>query len=327
MAQFTGSTLGGATLTRRLPFALLAGFSAAALGFLLFALAPGLAVACAGLLLGGFGVGRIIASSNILAGTRYASERGSALSRLNISFSVGALLSPLLAAQLAPRIALPNLLSGFAAIFAALAVALLVELRGAPARRAAPETGQADQQLRHVFLLFAAVLFLYGGLETCLSGWLTTFALRYGAGSLILSQYTMVLLLAGLAVGHALGARLMRRYAELTVLRVALALTIVAATALATTTHANLLAPFAIMLGVFLAPVFPASFALFMANRPTPRLAGLVLASSGLGAASIPYLMGVVSTRTGSLRAALVLPVAVAVTLLLVFLQRSKRAA
>jgi fucose permease len=40
------------------------------------------------------------------------------------------------------------------------------------------------------------------------------------------------------------------------------------------------------------------------------------LAVSGLGAAALPWLMGVVSTRTGSLQVALVLPLAAAVALL-----------
>jgi FHS family glucose/mannose:H+ symporter-like MFS transporter len=53
-----------------------------------------------------------------------------------------------------------------------------------------------------------------------------------------------------------------------------------------------------------------------MARRPTARQAGIVLAVSGLGAASLPWLMGVVSTRTGSLQVALALPFAAALGLL-----------
>ncbi len=95
LAQFTGATLGGATVSKRLPQAFLLGTTIAAAGFFAFANAPGLPLACFGLLIAGFGVGRIIASVNIIAGERYTQHRGSALARLNIAFSLGCLLSPL----------------------------------------------------------------------------------------------------------------------------------------------------------------------------------------------------------------------------------------
>jgi FHS family glucose/mannose:H+ symporter-like MFS transporter len=53
-----------------------------------------------------------------------------------------------------------------------------------------------------------------------------------------------------------------------------------------------------------------------MAERPTARQAGIVLAVSGLGAAALPWMMGVVSTHTGSLQVALALPFVAALGLL-----------
>ena len=321
LAQFTGATLGGGTVSKRLPQAFLLGLLAGCCGFLAFALAPSLIPACLGLLLAGFGVGRIIASVNIIAGARYTQQRGSSLSRLNISFSLGCLLSPLLAAQLAPRFTLPPLLCGFATLFLCATFALWLELRRAPTPTTQPEAAISTPILSPVFLFFAAILFLYGGLETCLSGWLTTYALRYGSASLVLSQYTMVLLLCGLTAGRALAAWLLLRTRETTLLRIALSLTIACAAALATATNAALIASLAVLLGISLAPIFPASFALYMAQKPSARQAGLVLAASGLGAAAIPWLMGVVSTHAGSLKLALTLPVADALALLLMSLR------
>jgi fucose permease len=316
LAQFTGATLGGATVSQRLPQAFLLGLLSGCCGFLAFALAPSLVPACLALLLAGFGVGRIIASLNIIAGARYTHQRGSALSRLNISFSLGCLLSPLLAAQLAPRFKLPDLIASLAALFAVVALILSFELRKTSLKTIETEA-TTTPILTPIFLFFAAILFLYGGLETCLSGWLTTYALRYGSGSLVLSQYTMVLLLCGLTAGRALAAWLLLRTREATLLRIALALTIACAAALATATNAAVIAALAVLLGISLAPIFPASFALYMANKPSARQAGLVLAASGLGAAAIPWLMGVVSTHAGSLKLALTLPVFAALTLLL----------
>jgi FHS family glucose/mannose:H+ symporter-like MFS transporter len=317
LAQFTGATLGGATVSRRLPQAFLLGTTVAAVGFFVFANAPGLPLACAGLLVAGFGVGRIIASVNIIAGDRYTQHRGSALARLNIAFALGCLLSPLLAAWLTPRFPLALILDTFAALFAAIALALWQELRKPTPQESTLQPIVATSLFTPIFLLFASILFLYGALETCLSAWLTTYALRYGQTSLVLSQYTLVLLLCGLTAGRYVASLLLKKIPEATLLRIALLLTIATAAALASARTAPLIATLAVILGICLAPIFPSAFALYMAAQPTPSQAGLVLAASGLGAASIPWLMGVVSTQTHSLRLALTLPILTAVALLL----------
>jgi MFS transporter, FHS family, glucose/mannose:H+ symporter len=166
------------------------------------------------------------------------------------------------------------------------------------------------------YLYFAGLLFLYGGLETCLSGWLTTFALRYGDKTLVVSEYTTLLLWMSLTVGRVGAAAVMLRVGERTVQRWGLALAAAFTAGLAMAHSAATIAGFAVLLGLSLAPFFPATFALLMAERPAARQAGIVLAVSGLGAAALPWLMGVVSTRTGSLQVALALPFAAAVALL-----------
>jgi fucose permease len=169
---------------------------------------------------------------------------------------------------------------------------------------------------RRVYLYFAGLLVLYGGLETCLSGWLTTFGLRYGDKTLVVSEYTTLLLWMSLTVGRAGASVLMLRVGEKTVQRWGLALSAVFTAGLAMAHSALTIAGFAVLLGLSLAPFFPATWALLMAERPTARQAGVVLAVSGLGAAALPWMMGVVSTRTGSLQVALALPFAAALGLL-----------
>jgi fucose permease len=240
---------------------------------------------------------------------------------LNFSFSLGAMLSALLAAWLLPRFALPGLLEGFSLLFAFGVLALLMQMRGVggseeqfvtASAEADPQTGLSGG----VYLYFAALLVLYGGLETCLSGWLTTFALRYGNKTLAVSEYTTLLLWMSLTVGRVGASGVMRRVGEKTVQRWGLVLAAAFTAALAMAHSAVTIAGFAVLLGLSLAPFFPATWALLMAERPTARQAGVVLAVSGLGAAALPWLMGVVSTRAGSLQVALALPFAAALLLL-----------
>jgi fucose permease len=318
LAQFCGATIGGVTVSSRLARGLQLGIAAAMFGFWAFALSPGPGAGFVSLLVGGFGVGRIIATVNIIGGARYTADRASALMRLNFTWSFGALLSPLLAAWLTPHFALRTLLFGYATLFFLCLAALSLQLRGTgrAERVATSEAVEAALPLR-LFLYFAALLFIYGGLETSLSGWLTTYALRYGKTSLVLSEYTFVLLLSGLTAGRALASWLLLKMRDTTLQRIALVLAALLAAALAAARDATVIAVLAVLLGVALAPVFPSTFAQLLAHRPPARTAGIVLAASGLGAAMLPSLIGVISTRTGSLRIALAVPVAAAVAMLL----------
>jgi len=321
MAKFCGAFLGGVTVSDRLRRSLLVGFVSGAAGFGGFALAPSMSVGCVGLFVGGFGLGQIITSVNILAGRRFTEHRGSALAMLNFSFSLGAMMSALLAAWLLPRFALRGLLEAFAGLFVLGLLGLVLQMRGdgasveefeATALEAGPQMGLSGR----VYLYFAGLLVLYGGLETCLSGWLTTFALRYGDRTLVVSEYTTLLLWMSLTVGRAGASAVMLRVGEKTVQRWGMGLAALFTAALAMAHSAVTIAGFAVLLGLSLAPFFPATFALLMADRPTARQAGVVLAVSGLGAAALPWMMGVVSTQAGSLQVALALPFAAALGLL-----------
>jgi fucose permease len=328
-AKFCGAFLGGVTVSWRLRRSLLIGLVAGMIGFGGFAFAPGMAVGCATLFVGGFGIGQIITSINILAGRRFTLHRGSALSLLNFSFSLGAMLSALLAAWLLPRFALRSVLIGFAATFLLGTAVFIMQTSTSPVEL--PENVAPDQEntpenglTGKVYLYFAGLLILYGGLETCLSGWLTTFALRYGDKTLTISEYTTLLLWLSLTAGRVGASALMLRVGEKTVQRGSLVLGALFTAGLATAHSSLTIAAFAILLGSSLAPFFPATFALLMADRPTARQAGVVLAVSGLGAAALPWMMGVASTRTGSLQIALALPFAAALALLAMSLRGTK---
>ena len=332
LAQFCGSFLGGVSVSSRLRRSLLVGMGAAAGGIGCFAIAPGLPVASAGLLVGGFGLGHSITAVNILAGERYKENRASALARLNFFWSFGAMLAPLLAAWMTPRFGLRGPLEVFALLFLAWVAGMGIEMRGEEEERLLPssDAGGSPGLRAGVFGFFMLMLFLYGGLETCLSGWLTTYALRYGDRTLLLSEYTTLLLWLSLTAGRAGSSLLLLRVPERLVRRVGLGLTVVLTAGLAvagmlTEHRAAAIAVCTVLLGLSLAPWFPVTFSLLMGERPRARQAGIVIAVSGLGAAALPWLMGVVSTRAGSLQVALAIPLVAAVGLLGMSLAGGKR--
>ena len=320
LAQFCGAFLGGATMSWRLKRGLLLGVAASTLGITAFALSPGLLVACPALFLTGFGLGRSITAVNILAGQRYAKKRASALSTLNFFWSFGAMLAPLMAGWLTPHFSLERLLLGFAALFGTCSLGLAFEMRGGftdlpPLQNS---TGRSTNHglAARAFIFFMGMLFLYGGLETCLSGWLTTYAFRYGEKTLSISQYTTLLLWMSLTLGRISSALLLKEVPERLLWRCALLSTTLLTGALAMAHTAKSIALITILLGLSLSPWFPITFSLLMSERPRARQAGVVIAVSGLGAASLPWIMGVLSTHSGSLQRSLVVPLLAAALLL-----------
>ena len=321
LAKFIGAFLGGVSVPRRLRLGILSGTILGALGFGAFALSIGLVTGTASLFVAGVGIGQIIASTNILAGRRYSHHTGSALSAINFFFSLGAVSTGLLAAALFPRFPLREPILSFAAIF------LIVSLGGyfnraadhGPAPTEAPTTPLPRAMLVH----FALLLFLYGGLETCLAAWLTTFAQRYSDAAVLDGQTPVVLLFFALTVGRALSSAALRYFPEAFVQRLGLIFSAIFVAALAIASHGATISLLSILLGLALAPFFPATFGILMKRAPTAREAGFILAVSGLGAALFSWLMGVISTHANSLRLAMTIPFGLALVMFLLSFTRT----
>ena len=315
-AKFVGSFLGGVSVPRRLRLGVLGGMAFACAGFGAFALSIGLVSGAACLFVGGIGLGQIIASTNIVIGRRYREHTGSALASVNFFWSLGAVLCGVIAAAALPRFHLRGPLLTFAGLF------LVTGLGGFPnpSRKAAATAESlaldAPPLPMPILTRFALLLFLYGGLETCMTGWLTTYTLRFSDVRLLGGQSAIVLLWSALTAGRALSSAALRVMREATLQRIGLGLSALLIAALVTTRHGPLLSLYCVLLGLSLAPFFPTTFALLMKRRPTAREAGFILAVSGLGAALFPWLMGFVSTQSGSLRVAMAVPLTLALILL-----------
>ncbi len=316
-AKFVGSFLGGVSVPRRLRFGVMGGMAFACAGFGAFALSDGLASGAACLFVGGFGLGQIIASTNIVVGRRYREHTGSALASVNFFWSLGAVACGVIAAAVMPRFHLRGPLLSFAGMFLVIGVGgFLNPSRGAAASGEAATVDGEKLPVR-ALIHFALLLFLYGGLETCMTGWLTTYTLRFSDVRLLGGQSAIVLLWSALTAGRAISSAALRVMREATLQRIGLGLSALLIAALVTTRHGPLLSLYCVLLGLSLAPFFPTTFALLMKRRPTAREAGFILAVSGLGAALFPWMMGFVSTRSGSLRTAMVVPMGLALLLLL----------
>ncbi len=323
-AKFVGAFLGGLSVHRLLRFGIFGGLLLGCAGFVAFALSGGVVLGATGLFVSGYGVGLGITANNILVGRRYVAHTGSALSTLNFFWSLGAVACGFLAAWILPHFGLRNPMLIFGGLYLATALAglVLTSHNTGPASSAAvtaADTSTAATTVPlplRVYLHFGALLFLYGGLETCMTVWLTTYSLRYADRQLLAGQSAVVLLWSALTVGRALGSAAMRYVSETTTQRLGLLCSAVLIFALTTTRQSGLLSVYCVLLGLSLAPFFPSTFGILMRRRPTSHQAGVVIAVSGLGAAIFPWAMGAVSTHFGSLRVAMAVPMMLALVLL-----------
>ena len=312
-AQFSGAFLGGWTTVAPLRRSMLRGLGAAALGFAALAsvslLAPALAYALPALLLLGFGIGQTITSVNLLASAKWSHRRGAALNLLNFSWSFGALTAPLLLLRLLHTVRVSSILYAFTVLLAAGLLATLLQ-RGTVATPTAAtvESLQASGLPRPAYVFFGFLLFLYGGVETSLGGWLTTFDRRYATVAWQGMAASTAAFWASLTVARLLTPLLLRRMPERVLLRLGLALAAVALLLMLVAHGTAAITACAALAGLSLSPWFPLVLSALVLQGPTASQAGRVIAISGLGAAALPWLVGHLSEASGSLRIALLLP-------------------
>ena len=328
-AQFIGAFFGGVTTTRRLWRSLIRGSAAATLGFFLLGLcvrrqAPPLWDAAALLPLG-FGVGQMLTSLNLLASRRFAVHRGAALSLVNFSWSLGAVLAPFVLGTLLLSLSLAMLLLSAAVLFGMALVTALWNSKGVAEAGETREQASAGNALPlKSFVYFALLLLLYGGVETSLSGWITTFGTRYGSGALRSSALGATALWIGITAGRALSSLVLRFVRERTLLTGALACA-AALTAVLSQAHGSVaIIALSALLGLSLAPWFPLVLSAMLGEGAAAAQVGSIIAVSGLGAAALPLLVGEISRVTGSLRIALLVPLCGLVVLLFLSFRRPK---
>ncbi len=327
-AQFLGAFVGAVLIQRNLRNGLKVGGVCLVAGYTLLAaaihLSSGYRLGVGALLIGGFGLGRLINTISVLAGTRYTHQRGRALMSLNLLWSAGALLAPLIVGFCDVHYSVPGMVGIYALVgFSLLVFQRTIDGKHWPQRSESPTSPDGVSPIhrpQRAYVLtayFAMLLFLFGALENSLSGWISSFAVRYTHTAAAYGVFSTTMLWVGITVGRAMGLLLMRVISDRQVQMLSLAVAILTSSLLAFVHRPDQLLPLSFAIGCGLAPFIPVTSSLFFTEaRPTTRQAGFVLAISGLGGAILQWCVGVLSQHTGSLKLALEMPPVVGVLLL-----------
>lgn len=332
-AQFTGSIAGVCLSSLSMPRwgygrTLVAAFVLISTGAALLESGPWLAGLSAAFVYG-MGLGLSIPATNLCVSDLFPARRAAALSLLNMAWGVGAVASPGLTALALRANHTPLLLLGLSAASALTAVAFAFFGRTGSALVAQPTTDSDEAAARtgSKALLAAAALmfFLYVGTENAVNGWVGTYAKRLTAGGGADWLLAPACFWAALLAGRGLAPFMLRRTPER---RLLIAGLLVAGSGIAVILEASTRSGVflgALVSGLGLAPVFPVTIAALshVFGRRASRVAGATFAMAGLGGATVPWLVGALSTRTGSLRLALGVPLLCVVAMLV--LQHSIR--
>ena len=258
-----------------------------------------------------------------------ASSSASAVSLLNFFWGVGAVLCSLMVAWTAAHRLLPFFLGAVALflVLLALAVRHLPFPAAAKSSEAKSSKSSASSSWREMakspaIWLFAAVFFLYPGAETAVGGWIGSYASRLGSRGAAMASMMPVFFWSALAVGRAFATAFLRHFSERRVLRAGCA---AGAAGIALMLWAPALAGViagALITGLSFSTLYPITVARLSERfGVAARSIGSVMFSlAAVGPAVIPWMVGVISHATGSLRAGLLLPLAATVILFLIHL-------
>jgi MFS transporter, FHS family, glucose/mannose:H+ symporter len=273
----------------------------------------------------GLGMGLIIPTDNLLVAevSSGSGSRAGAVSLLNFFWGIGAVFCSLMVAWTEAHKLLPFFLGGVALFLVLLAFAV----RNLPfpmAEKPAESSSSSWREMARTpaIWLFAAVFFLYPGAENAVGGWIGSYVSRLGTHGLEMASLMPAFFYSTLTLGRGFGTTLLRYVSERRVLQVGYAVATAGIVLLIWAPSLPGVIAGALITGLSFATLYPITVAQLSERfGVAARSIGAVMFSlASLGPAVLPWLVGVVSHATGSLRAGLLLPLGASVILFVIHL-------
>lgn len=261
----------------------------------------------------GCGLGLAVSATNLWVGEATGSGRAAALSILNVTWCAGAIVCAPLVMLAHTHHQEPMLLIGVGVLAAAIAL-ILVGMHVEPQiptdermNAAAPPPTVSKK----VAVVLGAIFFLYVGTEGAVSGWAAPLAKRIGTTPSNLWALTPMFFWIGLFTGRALAPAILRRLKERTLMLIGLLLGLAGSAFLVWVTSFPAEVACVMAIGLGFAAFYPLLVACTVRNftKHVRRVSSMMFALGNIGAAVLPWIVGLVSTRTKDLHTGLIVPV------------------
>ena len=260
----------------------------------------------------GLGYGLITPGTNLYVAEAGGARSASLLNLLNLAWGVGAMAcSPLIALALRNS-RLPGLLTGYAIFGALLALALLFGRFGVERHEKATVTAGATPLAvrRGVTMALAALFFMYVGMETSIGVWSAEYSRRIANGITNMTTLAPMFFYAGLTSGRGLAPLVLLSLPEGPLVIGALSLVAIGTTVLIFSTTLKVAIAGVFLAGLGCASIYPVYIAWLSKwyGARAKRVGGFLFALASLGGAAGPWLVGIFSEYSGSLRVGFLVP-------------------
>jgi MFS transporter, FHS family, glucose/mannose:H+ symporter len=273
----------------------------------------------------GVGLGLTIPVCNLLVAELNPAKRAAAVSLLNFSWSVGAVACPFLFApfQRIGRISTFFYLLAAGILLVSLSLAR-VSLPG-PGSAESPSVGSTRSSLQMLrtpaAIALGVLFFVYVGTENAVGGWLASYAKRLAGNAGMIWVTTPSYFYGGLLAGRALAPLVLRKVSEVRLVRAGVAMGLLGLVGLLGARSMTGVLASASVIGLGLAAVYPITISLLSSafGGSAARLGSVMFTLASFGAASMPWLVGVTSTKTSSLKFGLAIPLAACALMLALY--------
>jgi FHS family glucose/mannose:H+ symporter-like MFS transporter len=264
----------------------------------------------------GVGLGMTMTAVSLLQARRNALRRGLELNRLNLVWALGACICPSLAAH-SLRVASVRSIFSVVGLFFALFCLWVLAFERNPVHSTqesidAPTTRGRCWTLALWPLAIVCVIFLPTGIEASMGAWIAAYVQRTRQ-TLSTTVTAGSCFWIGLMLSRTLSAFVLTlRRSERIVLGQSLATVVVGTLLLIASTASLGILPGVFLVGFGLGPVYPLLLAIALQySERTP-----IFSVAGLGSAFLPWLTGIVSSSTSSLRLGLLVPLFASILML-----------
>jgi FHS family glucose/mannose:H+ symporter-like MFS transporter len=279
----------------------------------------------------GVGYGLVVPPTNLAVAEIGGARSASLVSLVNFAWGAGAVsCSPLVLLALKNGF-LPQFLIFFAGFGGLLAFSFLFA-KFPDAHHAASGSTRAAATIRvglTTTLTLAALFFLYVGVEVSLGSWAAAYAKRLAGGGEGIATLAPMFFYGGLLAGRASAPFVLARVHEYRLVIAALTIVIIGNTVFVLAATQKIAFASAALAGLGCAAIFPVYIAWLSRwyGARAAKLGSLMFSMSSLGSAAAPWFVGFVSAYAGSLRVGLLVPLASAVTMMVLLLLVRRQAA
>jgi fucose permease len=281
--------------------------------------------ALVGIAANGAGLGLAVPAANLLVAAANPNRRSATLNLLNFFWSTGAVSCPFLVAAAVENRHIPLFLIGLSGFSLAVVVAIAMVGPYVVEPQAAMDDNTPTPAIRNrqnSLLILAALFFLYVGVENAFGQWMASYSKSLGTMTLAVALMTPSFFYASLTLGRLIAPAFLRFTSEVTMARAGLLLSCIGMAGLISSHRLSGVAGSAAAAGLGLASIYPITIALFSREFQSARLGSVMFVLSNIGGGLLPWVVGVSSTKLGTLRAGFVIPLAGCGLMLALFLRK-----